>query len=423
MSPAHHPRFLRPGWFLPLDGPPVREPLLDLGQWSLVQHPGAGVAGKENEVCELPTTVVLPGLVNAHSHLDLSGFRLESERWKGTFPRWLAGMIRHRRENPAGAPELTQEIVTAGWNETVGWGVTGLGNIVGAPWPEPLRAVAPDPLASIGHRTDFLEVLGLNPTVADARVESLEARCREGEQPVVVRCEPGISPHAPYSIDERLLERTVGLAARFGLPLAMHVAESREERQLLDGAGGELAEVLHECGVVAPDTRFPAIAASLRALARGPRALVVHGNYLLDDELDFIAAQGERFSVVYCPRTHAWFDHEPWPMDRILKRGIRVAIGTDSRASSPDLDLLAELQTVAMLFPELEPRQVLRMGTQDGAVALGWGAFEEHSSRLPYALTGLQFQQAIATDPENAILYLPPSARRRWFPPAGIFRP
>ena len=85
----------------------------------------------------------------------------------------------------------------------------------------------------------------------------------------------------------------------------------------------------------------------LRMLADAPRALVIHGNYLDDEELAFLAANRERMSLVYCPRTHAYFEHPPYPLAKHLKLGVRVALGTDSRASNPDLDLLAEMRHVA----------------------------------------------------------------------------
>ena len=82
-------------------------------------------------------------------------------------------------------------------------------------------------------------------------------------------------------------------------------------------------------------------------LADAPRALVIHGNYLDRDEHEFLAAHADRMSLVYCPRTHAYFDHPPYPLAELLAAGVRVALGTDSRASNPDLNLLGEMRHVA----------------------------------------------------------------------------
>jgi cytosine/adenosine deaminase-related metal-dependent hydrolase len=106
-------------------------------------------------------------------------------------------------------------------------------------------------------------------------------------------------------------------------------------------------------------------------LARGPRALVIHGNLLDDKELAFVAGQRERMSVVYCPRTHAYFDHPPHPLPKLLAAGARVALGTDGRVSNPDLNLLAEARFVASKFPSIAPAEALAMITLRAAEALG----------------------------------------------------
>src|SRR5207248_5598397 len=112
----------------------------------------------------------------------------------------------------------------------------------------------------------------------------------------------------------------------------------------------------------------------LQALATAHRALVVHGNYLVADEIEFLAAHRERMSLVYCPRTHAYFGHEPYPVSQMLAAGVRVAVGTDSRASNPDLRLLEELRHIARHHPGVSPEAMLRMGTIAGAEALGIAA-------------------------------------------------
>jgi len=109
----------------------------------------------------------------------------------------------------------------------------------------------------------------------------------------------------------------------------------------------------------------------LRMLAEAPRALVIHGNFLDEEERAFIAAKKVRISLVYCPRTHAYFRHPPYPLAETLTAGVRVALGTDSRASNPDLNLLAEIRFVARNYPTINPQAILRMGTLSGAEALG----------------------------------------------------
>jgi cytosine/adenosine deaminase-related metal-dependent hydrolase len=112
----------------------------------------------------------------------------------------------------------------------------------------------------------------------------------------------------------------------------------------------------------------------LQVLSEAPRALVIHGNYLDEEGRVFLATNADHLSLIYCPRTHAYFGHEAYPLVELLKLGVRVALGTDSRASNPNLDLLAEMRHVAGKFPIIDPDVILRMGTLSGAEALGLAA-------------------------------------------------
>jgi cytosine/adenosine deaminase-related metal-dependent hydrolase len=170
-----------------------------------------------------------------------------------------------------------------------------------------------------------------------------------------------------------LLTALIRLACNRNLPVAMHIAESREELELLRDGTGPFQQLLEERSMW-DDGAIPRGSRPLdylRMLAEAPRALVIHGNYLDDEELAFLAANSERMSLIHCPRTHSYFFHPPFPLPRLSAKGVRVALGTDSRASNPDLDLLGEMRHVARLHPQLDPQDILRMGTLNGALALG----------------------------------------------------
>ena len=155
--------------------------------------------------------------------------------------------------------------------------------------------------------------------------------------------------------------------------MAMHLAETESERELLDHQTGPFVDLLKDFGVwesysFKPET---SLADYLKILARAPRSLVIHGNYLSNDEIELIAAVAGRMSVVYCPRTHHYFGHQHYPLERFLQAGVCVAVGTDSRASNPDLDLFEELKFIANSFPQIAKSEILQMGTINGAKALG----------------------------------------------------
>jgi cytosine/adenosine deaminase-related metal-dependent hydrolase len=165
----------------------------------------------------------------------------------------------------------------------------------------------------------------------------------------------------------------VSLARERDLPVAMHIAESIEELELLGNGVGPFQQLLEERSMWDAEAipRRSRPLDYLRTLAETPRALVIHGNYLDEEERVFLASHAEKMSLVFCPRTHDYFGHPRYPLPELLSAGVHVALGTDSRASNPDLDLLAEMRYVANECPNIDPQTILRLGTLAGAAALG----------------------------------------------------
>jgi cytosine/adenosine deaminase-related metal-dependent hydrolase len=153
----------------------------------------------------------------------------------------------------------------------------------------------------------------------------------------------------------------------------MHVAESKDERELLCNGRGPLAETLKTLGVW-QDSFFPwgddPFVDLIDRLATAPAGLLIHGNDLNEREIDRMASHSN-LSLVFCPRTHHFFRFDPHPVARFLARGVRVALGTDSRASNPDLNLWREVQFLLRHREDLDPDTVIRMATVHGAEALG----------------------------------------------------
>jgi cytosine/adenosine deaminase-related metal-dependent hydrolase len=247
--------------------------------------------------------------------------------------------------------------------ESTRCGVAALGEIA------QVAAVYPDVALDL---TVFYELRALRADEVSAAMQVAESVAEHTSSD----CRSGLSPHAPYTVHWRLLDSIVALSAQHRLPVAMHLAESLQELEFLRNESGEFRELLEERGAWVPRAALPQSKPLdyLQRLARAHRALVIHGNYLDDEEIDFLAANRGRMSVVFCPRTHAYFEHQPYPLRKLLNRGVRVALGTDSRASNPDLDLRKEMQFLIDHFA-VSPEEALRVGTMDGAAALGLGGF------------------------------------------------
>ncbi len=294
---------------------------------------------------------ILPGFVNAHTHLDLSGMSgvaLPSADFTG----WLRQVIAYRRQHSA---TDVAKSVQAGLLESVKAGTTLLGDISGdgASWAElaeaPLRAVV------------FRELIGLTK-------ERAEAAWRMGQEWLgscrpTPTCRPGLSPHAPYSARVSLIKA----AASAGLPLAIHLAESEAERELLIEQSGPIVSFLQDLGVWDPLGLAKSPEHVLRLTASEHPTLLVHGNFLAPT-----APIPPHSSVVYCPRTHEAFGHPPHPFREMLARGVRVALGTDSLASNPDLSILGEARFLRATHADLSGDTILKMATLSGAEALGW---------------------------------------------------
>jgi aminodeoxyfutalosine deaminase len=320
---------------------------------------------------------LLPGIVNAHTHLEFS--LLSEPLGKPDMPlaSWLSEVVAARAatRQQLSETELARHraaAIAAGWAESRAAGVAAVGEI--SQMAVPIEEYADDarPMAA----GLFGEVIGL----AQERIDELTSRARQYIQQDLgpfQHLKLGISPHAPYTIHPQLLTKLCQLSSESRMAVAMHLAESREELTLLASQQGPLVEFLTGLQAWRPDGLAwkSRPLDYLKTLATAHRALVIHGNYLAADEIAFLGAHQDCMSVVYCPRTHAYFGHEPYPLAQMLNAGVRVAVGTDSRASNPDLRLFEELRHIARHHPGIPPDAILRMGTLSGAVALDLADF------------------------------------------------
>lgn len=346
---------------LPVDGPPLeRGCIVVRGDRILAVGPTSVVA--EGRRVDFGDAVITPGFVNAHAHLEFGLLRKPLGEAGLPFADWILEVLEYRR-----SPEFDPAAATlAGLKESVGHGVTTIGDIASCV-PDLLFETPPGDI----DVTSFVELIGLSEARAASQIRTLDELKVPNVGTSSIR--RGISPHAPYTVRGNLIEAAVRASKRLHLPLAFHLAESREELRLLDTHDGPLADYLGKLGAW-DDAAIPRGTRPLdylRMLEAAARSLIVHGNFLQDDEIDFIAAGSDRMAVVYCPRTHVYFEHPTHPLPKLLERGAVVALGTDGRCTNPDLDLRADLRHVAQSFPMLTPEVILQLGTLNGARALG----------------------------------------------------
>jgi len=317
--------------------------------------PGDLLRAQAHYVTELPGHLLLPGFVNAHTHLELS--LSQPGNPQKSFAAWLTQMIQNTDNDSAAA-------IAHGVGQCRRFGVTTVADITRHP------ALVRPFLAATGLRvTSFGEVRAM-ATRRHQLAPLLDAALHAGVSPQG-RPRIGISPHSPYSTEPAAYLACIEAAKKFALPLTTHLAESPDEAQFLAHHTGPLRDLWDSLGW---DDQVPKFAGGPIRFAKSLGlldlpTLLAHVNYCDDAELAILAAG--RASVVYCPRTHRFFGHPPHRFQEMLARGINVAVGTDSCASSPDLNLLNDLRLIHQIAPDMPAASVLEMGTRRGAAALG----------------------------------------------------
>jgi len=375
-------------WVFPADGPPLERGTVTISGDRILSVEPHGARPADYD---LGNSALMPGLVNAHTHLDLSGMRGKCPPTDPEhFTDWLRAVILYRGTTDY---EKLRDEIRAGIGECLRFGTTLIGDIAGredASWAELVNAE----LRSVV----FLELLGVTTTRAEKALEVGSWWLQSSRQ--TRNCRKGLSPHAPYSVRPTLFVKASWESAwHGGCPQAIHLAETRAELVLLSERTGPFVSFLKELGVW-EEAEFVGRPETVVELQSVLPVLFVHCNYL-----EPATPIGPNASIVYCPRTHAAFGHPTHPFREFLARGVRVALGTDSLASNPDLDLLAEARFVHQRHPDVAGNTLLRMATLSGAEALGWE--DETGSLTPGKsadLVVLPLPDIEATDPHQLIL-------------------
>ena len=345
-------------WVLPISAPPLRDGWLDVEDGVVTAVGDVSPPSAASRVVHLGSGAVLPGLVNAHTHLELSALN-GAVRPASSMPAWARDVMAQVARCDDSA---TREAVAAAIVELRASGTALVGDITNTGVSRvPLEA---SPLEAVV----FHEVLGFNATADDAAADArrlAEMVAASDHERVWLRA----AAHAPYSVSPALFR---ALAAAVPGPRSVHVGESREELQFLRDGGGAWRRVLEERGRWVSDWRPPGTGPVDYLGALGwlrDDTLAVHGVQLTRSELARVAAAGT--TLVTCPRSNRWTGAGVPPVEAFYESGTRVAIGTDSLASVPDLNLFSELAELRRVAPSVPAASILDSATRGGAAALG----------------------------------------------------
>jgi cytosine/adenosine deaminase-related metal-dependent hydrolase len=352
-------RVLRASWVLPISAPPIADGAVTVEQ-ERITWVGAvrEAAAPKDGITDLGDTILMPGTVNAHCHLELSHLAGRLPRERG-FVGWVEALVNERGRTPR--EEIRRQAAEA-MASLRACGTAALGDVSNAlDHLDLLEGAGLDAVV-------FYELLAWDPAraaeVARGAQQRLAGLAAAGNGHVRVR----LAAHAPYSVSPALFEALRGA----GGPAAVHLAESPDETAFIERGGGALAAFLERRGL--GHVRFQGTGTSpvqhLEALGvLRPGLLAAHCVQVDARDRDTLARRGVQ--VVLCPRSNRNLGVGLPPLPELLRDGVPLALGTDSLASVESLDVLDDAAVLHRAYPDVEPAALVHMATSGGARALG----------------------------------------------------
>ena len=363
---------LRAKIVLPITAPPIQDgAVLIVGGKIRAVHPWKHFTPHSSlltshETIDLGETILLPGLINAHCHLDYTGMGGEIPPPKN-FTDWIAAITAYKASWDYS--EYAQSWLR-GAHQLLKTGTTTVADIEAVPelLPEVWEAT---PLRVFS----FLEMTGIKSRRPPRDILREASRKISALKPP--RHSAHLSPHAPFSTVPELLKLSAAAARKKNWRVSTHIAESEAEFKMFHQAEGVMHDWLKKNGRDNADCghRSP-VAHYARQKALGENVLAIHVNHLARGDAAVLAKS--KTHVVHCPRSHDYFRHAKFERERLARAGVNVCLGTDSLATTrrdgkkkPELDMFAEMRMLATNDKNISPGEILQMATVNGARALG----------------------------------------------------
>lgn len=354
-------------WVVPVTSSPIPNGTVAVED-GLITYVGPTSGAPAGKAVDLGDALILPGLVNAHTHLELTVMRGFLEDL--SFVDWIGKLRRGRNEVLMN--ESLLDSARLGINEGIRAGVTCYADTCST-------GVAMQAMREAGVRgIMFQEVFAPAPEDAGAALADLIERVDSLQQQATDLVALGVSPHAPYTVSDELYAAVSAMSRSRQLPLAMHIAESSEEDDLVRNGAGPFAELWKRRGIEVPKqgvNRSPVELLARHDLLRTD-SLLIHTIRVDSQDLDLIARHD--CAIVHCPISNAKLGHGIAPLTEILARNIRAGLGSDSMASNNRMDILEEARMALLVqraraekHDAVSAEEVLKLATIGGANALG----------------------------------------------------
>src|SRR5438874_2871634 len=325
--------------------------VVDVGKFPEVSAQYSG-----QRIIDLGEQAVLPGLINAHCHLDYSCLRGKIPRQK-SFTDWIRAI---NAEKTKLSPEDYVRSINEGFVEAKRFGTTTIANLTA--FPELVSRIQ-SPIRTWW----FAELINVrDPRRADEIVDLAVDTLKSAKH-------WGLAPHAPFTASLNLFRRCEEIARQKNVLLTTHLAESREEMLMFCDARGPLYDFLAEigrdmsdCGNETPAEKF--LVEWVHEVDRP--CLLAHLNEMVESDFELFSMSKAKFPVIHCPRSHDYFGHSPFQFQRLRELEFNICLGTDSLASNEDLSLFAEMRAFQKEFPNVSAEEILKMVTTYPARAL-----------------------------------------------------
>ena len=354
----------RAAWVIPIDRAPIKDGIVTVadGRITAVRGQGSGIGDQGAGIRDLGNVALMPGLVNAHTHLELSWLRSRVPP-ASRFTDWVKTLfaIRGRPDGGMSAGQIAP--IREAIAEARASGTIAVGDISNS-----LAAVGPMREADLDGVV-FHELLGFQERDGGLIESTRDMRSRAS----AAGARLSLAPHAPYSTSLELFTAIRAAVDGSTCPImSVHLGESAEEVEFLAKGSGPWRGMLEMIGAWRDDWQIPAcdpVAYLDRHGVIDEKTLVIHGVQFDDRALSRLAEIGA--TLVTCPRSNQWVGVGYPPIERFYDSGVKVAIGTDSLASVEDLNLFSEMKTMRWLAPKLPAAKILESATLTGALALG----------------------------------------------------
>ena len=348
-----------------MDGPPIDNGavavsgnrIADIGKFDEIKARNTG------ETVDLGEQALLPGLINAHCHLDYTCLRGKIPSRK-SFADWIRAINAEKAK--LGADDYLASI-TDGFAEAKRFGTTTVANLTA--FPELISQIR-SPIRTWW----FAELIDLRSPERANELVDLAIKSLQSEE------KWGLAPHALFTASRDLYRRCEEVARRENVLLTTHLAESPEEMEMFREGSGPLYEfmksigrLMNDCGKETPLANFLTIrdySSALRAARNDKDWLIAHLNELTESDFDLLETAKRRFHVVHSPRSHGYFAHNRFPFHKLRALGLNICLGTDSLASNENLSLFAEMRAFQRSEPRMSPDKILEMVTVNAALAL-----------------------------------------------------